>query len=668
MTQFIPFNNLDHHSLATDLQRQLELTAQLIQQLEQTTSSSWHTISAPLQAQLYALNHHWGIVGHLQSVNDSPELRQLHEHFLPLITDLYVNLGQNKYLYHHWQAISQQPALSLEQQKVIANELRDFKLSGVALGGEQQQTFKQLQQQLSELSSKFEHNVLDATDSYTKIVSREELSGVPEDIVARYHASASADNQAGYKISLQMPSYLPLMQFCANRDLRHELYRAYVTRASELGTAAKFDNSAIIRQILELRQQKAALLEFNNYAELSLVNKMATTPQEVLDFLYQLAEKSRSYAEHDLAELNSYAEQRDGISHVEAWDLPYYSEQLQQHKYSYSSHELKQYFTLPKVFQGLFTLVKQLYNLDFIPNPAIPTWHPTVSCYDVILKQQLIGHIYFDLSARVGKQAGAWMNSAQDRHITAEQQLLPIAYVVCNFSNATAELPSSLSFDDVQTLFHEMGHALHHLLTTVNNYAIAGINGVEWDAVELPSQFMENFAWDYKVLTQISGHIVTGEVLPRELFAKVLASRHYQSGLHMLRQLELAIFDLLLHSECHDGDYAVLLAQLRQKIAVVTPPEYSRATNSFSHIFAGGYAAGYYSYKWAEVLACDVFSCFDGLSGVALTQLGEKFRQTVLSQGGVRPMLENFKAFMGREPQIAALLRYSGMNLAAAEA
>ncbi len=666
MTNFIPFNQIDISYLKTNLNQQLDSTQALITQLEAQKNSSWQQIIAPLQAQLYRLNQAWGLVGHLQSVKDSPELRTLHEEFLPKLTELYVNLGQNQALYKHVQTIKDidYSQLNTEQKKVIDNELRDFKLSGITLPPEQQQQFKTIQNQLSELATQFEHNVLDATDSYSRSATIDELAGVPEDSLALYKAMAEQEQQEGYKITLHMPSYLPIMQYCSNRQLREELYKAYVTRASELSNDAKFDNGGLIGKILALRLEKAQLLGFNNYAELSLFNKMADTPSQVLDFLHQLAIKSRPYAEQDLAELKAYALQIDGITELSAWDIPYYSEKLQQHKYSYSSNELKQYFPLPKVFSGLFNLIGQLYSLKLVLNKEMSVWHSDVSAYDIIQNGQISGHIYFDLYARDGKQPGAWMNSAQDRNMDGEAEHLPIAYVICNFTKPVGDKPSLLTFDDVQTLFHEMGHALHHLLTVVDNSSISGINGVEWDAVELPSQFMEYFAWDYAILKTITAHIDSGEALPQELFDKVLAARHYQSGLQMLRQLEFAIYDLQLHSSFNPAvdNYLIELEQVRKQIAVLIPPSYNRFANSFAHIFAGGYAAGYYSYKWAEVLACDVFSVFDGVSGSKLSELGTKLQNTILSQGGVRPMMENFVAFMGREPQIDALLKYSGIK------
>ncbi|MEN9946063.1 MAG: hypothetical protein RLZZ293_449 [Pseudomonadota bacterium] len=666
MNKFFQFDQLNLSSLADSLTEQLHLSQNLVNNLAQIPTSSWESIMQPLQEQLYQLNQYWGIIAHLHSVQNTPQIRQLHEQFLPQITELYVNLGQNQDLYQHLQTIKQQyTQLTPVQQKVIDNELRDFKLSGISLAKEQQQQFKQIENQLSELSSKFNHNLLDSTDNYFRDANLAELSGVPEDSLQLYQSLATqANSNSEYRISLHMPSYLPIMQYCDNQQLREEIYYAYATRASELNLAGKFDNSSVIKEILQLRHAKASLLGFNNYAELSLATKMGDNAQQVLDFLYQLANKARPYALADLTELTEFAQQQANITQLQAWDLAYFSEKLQQHKYSYSSHELKQYFPLTKVNNGLFALIKQLYNIEFVINPNIPTWHNDVIVYDVLNQQQVIGHLYFDLYAREGKQSGAWMNSAQDRYQLPTQLYLPIAYIVCNFTKPLVSQPSLLSFDEVQTLFHEMGHALHHLLTTQDNPNIAGINGVEWDAVELPSQFMENFTWDYTILSSLSEHVQTGAQLPLELFNKLLASRHFQVGLQMLRQLEFAIYDLCLHSQFkpNQDDYQTLLNSIRQQIAVIQPPHYNRFTNSFAHIFAGGYAAGYYSYKWAEVLACDVFSQFEGLSGEQLSALGAKFCTKILSRGGINPMMKNVTEFLGREPQIDALLKYSGIS------
>ncbi|MDD3266820.1 MAG: M3 family metallopeptidase [Burkholderiales bacterium] len=663
MTEFIEFDRLTIENIESKLNEELVATEELLQHLVKEPTSSWLNIMQPLQNQLYSLNKVWGVVGHLQSVKDSPELRELHDKFLPKLTELYVNLGQNQDLYRHIQHINDNElsSLNLEQQKVIANEIRDFRLSGITLPKDKQIKFKEIQNRLSELSTKFEHNVLDATDTYVKYVTIDDLVGVPEDSIAMYKAMAEVENHDGYKITLHMPSYLPIMQYADNRQLREELYKAYSIRASEMSNDGKFDNSKVIDEILNLRKEKSLLLGFNNYAELSLYSKMADTPQQVLDFLYDLANKAKPYALNDIEELSLFAKDLSGVENLSSWDIPYYSEKLQQHKYSYSSNELKQYFQLPKVLDGLYKLIDNLYQVTFTPNSDMPKWHNDVTTYNVVSDNKIIGHIYFDLYAREGKQPGAWMNSAQDRNFDNGQSNLPIAYIICNFTKPVGDKPSLLSFDDTQTLFHEIGHGLHHLLTVINNSGISGINGVEWDAVELPSQFMEYFAWDYSILETITSHIETGEVLPRKFFDKILASRYYQSGMMTIRQLEFSIFDLRLHGNESNINYLSVLDDVRKDVSVVIPPSYNRFPNSFGHIFGGGYAAGYYSYKWAEVLACDVFSVFDGRSGAELRELGQKYLHNILSQGGVRPMMNNFIEFMGREPKLDALLKYSGL-------
>lgn len=664
--EFINFDTLTIDSLRADLTSELENTKAFIAQLDNIQESSWATIMKPLQLQLGKLQHVWGIIEHLHSVKDSEELRNLHEEFLPSITDFYVNMGQNATLFKHVKNIAKNSDnLNEEQKRVIENDLRDFKLAGIDLPEADKVLYKSIQTRLSEMSTKFEHNVLDATDSFSYYAKLEELDGIPDDVIAMYKAMAEADEKVDlYKISLHMPSYLPVMQYAKNRELREKMYVAYVTRASELAQDAKYDNAENIQSIVSLREQKAHVLNFNNYAEVSLATKMAKSPKEVLTFLDDLATKARKYALNDIQELTKFAQDKHSLIELNAWDIPYYSEMLQEAKYSYSSNELKKYFQLPRVMDGLFDLLKQLFGIQFIQTNDIPTWNSNVTTYALWKDGSLIGHIYFDLFARKGKQPGAWMNSAQQRSFDNGEEKLPQAYIVCNFTAPIGDKPSLLSFDDVQTLFHEMGHGLHHLLTVINNPAVSGISGVEWDAVELPSQFMENFAWDYSILEKMTAHVDSGEVLPRALFDKVLASRHFQSGLMTLRQLEFAIFDMRLHSDFNvaSGNYLQLLDDVRAKISVITPPSYNRFANTFGHIFSGGYAAGYYSYKWAEVLSCDVFSVFDGKQGDELSNLGNDYVSKILSQGGIRPMMDNFVAFMKREPNVDALLKYSGLS------
>ena len=661
--EFIPFDKITPEYLSNALAIQLDATKLLVEQISAQTTSGWSGVVEPLQKQLYQLNQYWGVLNHLMSVMDSKPLRELHEQWLEPINNFYVDLGQNSQLYKHYQWIKEHEwtNLSAEQQKVLSNELRDFYLSGISLSEDAQARFKQIQNNLSELSTKFDQNVLDATDSWTKFVDCSELSGIPSDILTMYkNAAIEAGKIADMAmITLKAPSYMPIMQYCDNRALREELYKNYVTRASEFGNVI-WDNTQIIKQILNLRHEKANLLDFANYTELSLYTKMAKTQKEVLDFLMNLADKSKQQALQDLEELTKFS----GLDKLEAWDIAYFSEKLQEQKYSYSNNELKQYFQLPVVLDGLFKLINQLYGIEFKPVFNIPLWYKDVTTYAVMKNSEVIGYLYMDLCARTGKRSGAWMDSAQDRFIGANYMFKPLAYAICNFASPTGDKPTLLTFDDVQTLFHEMGHALHHLLSKVNNYAISGINGVEWDAVELPSQFMEYFVWNYATLITLSKHVDTGDVLPIELYNKLISARFFQSGLQMLRQLEFSVFDLLLHSEfdVKNGNYLSLLDNVRQQIAVFMPPQYNRFPNSFSHIFAGGYASGYYSYKWAEVLACDVFSVFDALNPTQYASYGTKFLDNILSMGGLNSMQDNFVKFMGRMPQIDALLKYSGIR------
>jgi len=662
---FIPYQQFTNDQLDNAIASELALLNDTLEQILHTSTVNWDTVATPLHQALYRFNRIWGIVNHLMNVNDSQEIRDIYNKYQQPVSNFFVELGQNQTLYHYYEQIKQQQyaELNAEQQKIVNNEFRDFYLSGISLSADKQQQFKQVQNNLEQLSTKFAQNVLDATDTFAKYVELAQLAGIPEDMLTLYKNAATNDGKADmYKITLHIPSYLPIMQYCENRALREELYREYTTRASELFSQPQFDNSDLIRQILTLRQQKAQLLGFNNYAELSLYTKMAKDSNEVLQFLYELADKSRVYAEQELAELKQFAANKFDMQEVYAWDIAFLSEQLQQQKYSYSNHELKQYFRVDVVLEGLFRLIHNLYKIDFNPVSDIPTWHTQVQTFALNDKnKQTIGYLYLDLYSRNGKQPGAWMDSAQGRYITTNNSYLPIAYIVCNFTPPQNNAQTLLTFDEVQTLFHEMGHALHHLLTEIEHFSISGINGVEWDAVELPSQFMEYFAWDYDIIRSISCHSTSGEVMPIELFNKVLNSRYYQAGLQMLRQIEFAVYDILLHTQQNysEFNYLQLLQQVRSKIAVITPPSYNRFSHSFTHIFAGGYAAGYYSYKWAEVLATDIFSVFEHKSGVELFNLGTQFKQTILSQGGLDSMANNFHNFMHRQPQTDALIKYT---------
>lgn len=656
--KFIPFNQFTTLELKNCILNDLLNAENTYKQIESKSNIDLIDLNTLFKS-TYKLNKSYGILGHLESIADSKEIRQILEEVQPLISNFYVSLGQSKPLYQHYNSIPLQE-LDKETLKVINNELRDFKLSGIDLNNENQTKFKQVQTELSRLGNKFGQNVLDATESYSKIVTKEELSNIPDDLLSQFKTE---DNQ--YKLTLEAPCYFPIMQYLDNRELRKELYTNHITKASEVYFKPEYDNSQNITDILKLRKQKAQLLGFNSFAELSLSTKMAKEPQKVVDFLYELAYKVKPIAQQEFEELSQFAKEKYNIDHLESYDLAFISEQLQQHKYNYSNHELKQYFQSPIVIDGLFKLINSLYGISFKINNSIATWNNDVIVYDVMNKDnQLIGTLYMDLYARESKHSGAWMNSLQDRFINPELKInnLPHVLIVCNFSNP--KVSNLLSFDDVQTLFHEMGHALHQLLTQINHYTISGINGVEWDAVELPSQFMEYFAWKYSILQDITCHAKTKEKLPKEFFDKLILSKNYLTGLQTLRQIEFALSDMLIHmNEVINVDEVYnIIHHVRTQIACVFPPEFERGINSFEHIFSGGYAAGYYSYKWAEVLALDVFKQFDQASEKDYPILGDKLYKAILSQGGLHTAMDNFISFMGREPTIDALLEYSGIN------
>ncbi len=635
------------------------------------TPAEWDAFVAPLDDANEKLGRAWGQVSHLHSVMDSPELREVYNANLPKITVYYAELGQNAALFARFKALRASPgyaALSAARKKIVENELRDFRLGGAELPDEKKTRFMQVQEELAQLSAKFEENLLDATNDFALYVEdAAELAGVPDDVLAMMKAAAEADGKAGWKIALQMPSYLPAMQYADSRVLREQLYRAYVTRASEFGKT-DWDNTPLIAQILKLRREAAELLGFGSYAEVSLEAKMADTPAEVLKFLDELAVRARPYAEQDFAELKAYARDELGYDALEAWDNAYVSEKLRAARYSFSDQEVKQYFPEPRVLAGLFKLVETLYGLHVREDQA-PVWHPDVKFYTLTNHTgQRVGQFYLDLYARASKRGGAWMDDVIARRRTAAGIQTPVAYLNCNFSAPVGEKPALFTHDEVITLFHETGHGLHHLLTQIEELGVSGINGVEWDAVELPSQFMENFCWEWDVLKHMTGHVDTGAPLPRALFDRMLAAKNFQAGLQTLRQIEFASFDMHLHDDFDPNGRATaqdLIETIRKKTAVIVPPAYNRFPNNFSHIFAGGYAAGYYSYKWAEVLSADAYALFEdeaeGYGGVLNPEVGHRFWSEILAQGGARSALESFKAFRGREPNIDALLRHNGM-------
>jgi oligopeptidase A len=640
--------------------------------MDAATPAEWEAFVSPLDDANEKLGRAWGQVSHLHSVMDSPELREVYNANLPKITIYFAELGQNEALFGKFKALAASTgfaALNTAQKKIVENELRDFRLGGAELPAEQKARFMDLQEALAGISAKFEENLLDATNDYALYVEDPaELAGVPDDELTAMRQAAVSDNKPGWKITLHMPSYLPVMQYADTRSLRETLYRAYVTRASEFGKT-ELDNTPLIAQILKLRREAAELLGFRSYAEVSLATKMADTPAEVLKFLSDLGARARPYAEKDFAELKTFAASELGIADLQAWDNAYASEKLRVARYSFSDQEVKQYFPEHRVLAGLFKLVETLYGLHIREDKA-PVWHPDVKFYTLSDHAgQKIGQFYLDLYARASKRGGAWMDDVITRRRLSSPDgggastQTPVAYLNCNFAAPVGEKPALFTHDEVITLFHETGHGLHHLLTQIEELGVSGINGVEWDAVELPSQFMENFCWEWDVLKHMTSHIDTGAALPKDLFDKMLAAKNFQSGLGTLRQIEFSSFDMRLHDDFdpNGGRSAMdLLNEIRKETAVMLPPAYNRFPNNFSHIFAGGYGAGYYSYKWAEVLSADAYALFEE-NGVLSPEVGHRFWSEILAQGGARPALESFKAFRGREPTIDALLRHNGM-------
>jgi oligopeptidase A len=635
------------------------------------TPAEWDAFVAPLEDANEKLSRAWGQVSHLHSVMDSPELREVYNANLPKITIYFAEMGQNEALFAKFKALkgrSDFDALSVPRKKIVENELRDFRLGGAELPADKKARFMQVQEELAQLSAKFEENLLDATNDFSLFIDdAAQLAGLPDDALGAMKAAAEADGKSGWKLTLHMPSYLPVMQYADNRELREQLYRAYVTRASELGKP-EFDNTPLIASILKLRREAAVLLGFNSYAEVSLAAKMADTPADVLKFLDELGVRARPYAEKDYEELKAFARDELGIADLQSWDTTYASEKLRVARYSFSDQEVKQYFPEPRVLAGLFKLVETLYGLHIREDKA-PVWHSDVKFYTLTDHSgQRIGQFYLDLYARASKRGGAWMDDVITRRRKAEGIQTPVAYLNCNFSGPVGGKPALFTHDEVITLFHETGHGLHHLLTQIEELGVSGINGVEWDAVELPSQFMENFCWEWDVLKHMTAHVDSDAPLPRDLFDKMLAAKNFQSGLQTLRQIEFASFDMHLHDDFdpNGGRTALdLINDIRSQVAVIVPPAYNRFPNNFSHIFAGGYAAGYYSYKWAEVLSADAYALFEdeaeGYGGVLNPEVGHRFWSEILAQGGARPALESFKAFRGREPTIDALLRHNGM-------
>jgi oligopeptidase A len=675
--------------------------------LSDTAPPTWDAFVLPMEDANERLSRAWGPVGHLNAVMNSPELREVYNATLPKITQYYAELGQNLALFVKFKALHNSPefaGLSAARKKIIENELRDFRLGGAELPDSQKARYLEIQERQSELSSRFSDNLLDATNDYTLVIeNKDELSGLPDDVLQAAQEAAQqaaqATNKDGWLFTLKAPSYMPVMQYADNRALREKMYRASGTRASEFGKP-EWDNTKLMEEIVKLRGEEARMLGFANYGELSLESKMANSPQQVIEFMRELAQRARPFAEKDLAELREFAHSELGIDDLQSWDVGYASEKLREQRYAFSDQEVKQYFPEDAVLPGMFKLVETLYGLQ-IKAASAPVWHDDVRFFDIRNQQnQLVGQFYLDLYARNSKRGGAWMDDVITRRRLKKGIQTPVAYLNCNFSppvggaaasseqgpaqrdvnvresaakpatvaddvvaSHSGRRPALFTHDEVITLFHEFGHGLHHLLTEVEDLGVSGINGVEWDAVELPSQFMENFCWEWDVVRGMTRQSDTGEPLPRVLFDKMLAAKNFQSGLQTLRQIEFSLFDMLMHSNFEAGggkSILQLLDEVRAEVAVLIPPAFQRFPHSFSHIFSGGYAAGYYSYKWAEVLSADAYSLFEE-NGVLNPDVGARFRSEILAMGGSRGAMQSFTAFRGREPSIDALLRHNGL-------
>jgi oligopeptidase A len=628
--------------------------------------ASWDNVAGALTAPLDHLTRAWGTVGHLQAVADTPALRAAYNENLPRMTAFWTRLSQDQRLFARYKQLAasaefaQLPAV---RQRIVNNALRDFRLGGAELQGAARERYAHIAARLAELSQKFSENVLDVTNAWSKFITDERLvSGLPPDALQAAARAASVDGATGFKFTLHAPSYLPVLQYCENRALREEMYRAYVTRASEFGPKP-YDNSALIQEVLLLRREQAQLLDYENYATLSLATKMAGDPREVMRFLAEMAQRAKPYAVKDMQELRDFAHAALDLPDLQAWDMLYASEKLRQAHYSYSANDVKQYFTEPNVMQGLFALIERLFDVQIVLSTA-PVWHETVRFYSIKRAGSVLAHLYVDNYARSGKRNGAWMEVCRTRRAFADRAQTPAAYVTCNFAQPLNGKPALLTHSDVITLFHEFGHALHHILTKVDDPA-ADMRAVEWDAIELPSQFMENFCWEWEVVEALSAHTDTGERLPQPLFEKMKRARNFQSGMYTVRQLEFALVDMRAHLDYDPAsgqDFQQLVDGVRREVAVVIPPSYNRFQHSFSHIFAGGYAAGYYSYKWAEVMSADAFDLFEQ-TGVLNPDTGKRFLQEVLEVGASRSATESFAAFRGRAPDMAALLRHTGMTV-----
>ena len=632
---------------------------------------TWDNLCQPLAESDDRLSRIWSPIGHLNSVKNSPELRAAYEQALPLLSEYGTWVGQHEGLYQAYRSLKEGAAfeaLSVPQRKAVDNALRDFELSGIGLSADKQQRYGEIVARLSELGSTYSNNVLDATMGWSKLITDEaELSGLPESALAPAPAMAQAKEQDGWLLTLDMPSYLPVLTYADNRALREEMYRAFATRASDQGpNAGKWDNSEVMAETLALRHELAQLLGFDTYADKSLATKMAESPEQVIGFLSDLAKRARPQAEQELAQLRAFAKQHYGVDELEAWDITYYGEKQKQHLFSISDEQLRPYFPEQRVVEGLFEVVKRIYGITAKERKDVETWHPDVRFFDLFdVNGELRGSFYLDLYARENKRGGAWMDDCVGSLRKADGTLQkPVAYLTCNFNRPLGDQPALFTHNEVTTLFHEFGHGLHHMLTQIDTAGVSGINGVPWDAVELPSQFMENWCWEPEALAFISGHYQSGEPLPKAMLDKLLAAKNYQAALFILRQLEFGLFDFRMHFEYSPEKGAQILptlAEVKKMVAVVPSPSWGRFPHAFSHIFAGGYAAGYYSYLWAEVLSADAYSRFEE-EGIFNAETGKSFLDNILSRGGSEEPMALFKRFRGREPQLDAMLRHYGIK------
>ncbi|MEZ8743381.1 oligopeptidase A [Vibrio sp. 10N.261.49.A5] len=671
-TDLPPFSQIKPEHVKPAVEQVIEECRNKIEQvLEGNTSPSWDNLVAPIDEVDDRLGRIWSPVSHMNSVMNSDELRDAYESCLPVLSEYGTWVGQHKGLFEAYKAIKASEAFSAlnqAQQKTITDALRDFELSGIGLPADEQHRYGEISKRQSELGSQFSNNVLDATMGWSKqITDVAELTGMPESALAAAQAAAEAKEQEGYLLTLDIPSYLPVMTYCDNQALRKELYEAYVTRASDRGpNAGKWDNTEIITEQLKLRHEIARMLGFSTYSEKSLSTKMAETPDQVLGFLNDLAVKAKPQGEREVEELRQFAEKEFGVSELNLWDIAYYSEKQKQNLFEISDEELRPYFPESNAVSGLFEVLNRVFGMSVTEREGVDTWHDSVRFFDIFdATGTLRGSFYLDLYAREHKRGGAWMDDCRGRRITQSGDLqTPVAYLTCNFNKPVGDKPALFTHDEVVTLFHEFGHGIHHMLTQVEAGAVAGINGVPWDAVELPSQFLENWCWEEEALSFISGHFETGEALPKEMLEKMLAAKNFQSAMFILRQLELGLFDFTLHTE-YDPEVGArvleTLADVKSKVSVLPSLDWNRFSHSFGHIFAGGYSAGYYSYLWAEVLSADAFSAFEE-EGIFNTETGNRFLNNILEMGGSEEPMELFKRFRGREPQIDAMLRHAGIS------